>query len=710
MVAALAGLLVLPASPIFQTGSIGTTHVASPRPGSPSPVGHLQGSAAIPPGDPARERTTAAGAGLAPALGRPDSMINPVQFYTREPAPMGVADFGITGQGPGAAAYEYSSPIFQGQAVVRSMSVTISGTTSKVTAFELNAVLYLQRNGSNYTYWIQNGIHLDASSHEFTIGGAYVWNFSSPSAKLSSGEVVGAAGSILSGDTYYFMPGCGPTFPGQCSTLGLPTTLLGRILSATSSGTPYVDYQYNLGSGWVTYDNVSFAHMAGANDSGFRVDGFVPTPISAGLYYDTEWDWVGAGGGSGAVDQGSDIDLSLELWNGHNYQAVPTAWNFGSNTGETSSNVSDLLANASTVEPAADLASGPGSLGVLYNRSSVGFLNLTVPTTLPATVLVDGVPVSFHGGWANVTLDAGSHALYLQNFTNASDSFEVGAGATTFVNLTGAGRIAFTESGLPVGTAWGVSVNGTPLSSARSSVVANLPNGTYPILYTAVPGFYRTGSDPATLTLPGTSSIAIEFAPFTYGVTVSESGLPASSPWWVNASGTLVQSSGTTLQVFAPNGSTPFEAGAAYEFLGTPDQGTIRVTSGIATPVQIDFAYRPTFIVGTVVPADALVSIGGNVLTLSGGAFNDSVIPGTYAMNASASGYGLVSMSVIATPGNVTWENITLSANHTAPVNPPTVQSSGGGIPLETAVAIIVGVAIVGVAAVYLLVRRRGVG
>jgi hypothetical protein len=641
--------------------------------------------------------------GEAPTLHPQPSIVNPVKYYTKEPAPMGIADFGVTGTSPGATAYEYSSSSFQGQATVRSLSVSISGTSSKVTAFELNAVVVLQRNGTNYSYWIQNGLHLDASSDEFTIGGAYVWNFSSPGATLSAGELTGNAGSTLVSDTYYFIPGCGPTYPGQCTTLSLPSTLTGRILTSTSAGVPYVAYEYNLGSGWVTYDNVSFAHLANASDSGFRVDGFAPTPYAADLYYDAEWVWVGAGGGSASTDQGSDINMTLSSWNGHNYQAVPTAWNFGSNTGESSSNVTDVAADPL----GGHLASGPGTLGVLYNLTGVGFLNLSVPTRGPATVLVDGLAVPFQGGWANVTLPVGNHSLYLQSFTNASAEFAIVAGGTTYLNLSGAGQLTLNESGLPAGTSWGIVVNGTTRSTSGEILTLNLPNGTYPVTYSAVAGYALVGSNPASVSLPGPSRISLLFAPFTFDVTFTESGLPASTPWWVNVSGSRIQSSGATLQVTAPNGSTPYEVGSLYEFLASPNAGNILVSAGVAFPVTVAFSYRPTYIVGSVSPANAEVSVGGVVQSLAGGSFNDSVTPGSYDLVASAPGYVTERLTVTATPGNVTRENLTLAANQSSTPGPSPASSSGGGLSLLTAALLVVAVVVIAAVVVALLVRRR---
>jgi hypothetical protein len=616
---------------------------------------------------------------------------------------MGIADFGVTGTTPGASGYEYSSTSFEGKALVRSLSVSIAGSSSKVTAFELNSVVVFERNGTNYSYWIQNGLHLDAGTDEFTIGGAYVWNFSAPGATLRAGELEGNAGSTLASDTYYFIPGCGSTYPGQCSTLSLPANVTGRIVTAESDGVPYVAYEYDLGSGWVAYDNVSFPHMANASDPGFRVDGFAPTPYAASLYYDAEWVWVGAGGGSASTDQASDIDLTLSFWNGHNYQAIPTAWNFGSNTGETSTNVTDLPTNS----PGAHLASGSGTLGVLYNLSGAGFLNLSAPTRGAGTVLVDGQSIPFQHGAANLTLAIGAHSLYLQNFTNASDQFNIRAGATTPVNLSGAGEVLVNESGLSTGTLWGIDVDGAVDETTGDAVSVNLANGTYPVEYEAVAGYEIVGADPSTITLPGTSQISLTFAPFAYEVDVSESGLPDSTPWWVNVSGRLVESTGDVLSVMAPNGSTPYEAGSLYEFVASPGQGTINVSAGIGSPVTIVFSYRPTYIDGTVTPTDANVAIGGVAQVLAGGEFNASVIPGPYVLVASAPGFETTHRTVVASPGNVSWQNLTLLANRTAAPGSSGATPTWGGISVLTAALVLIAVAVVAAVAAVIVVRRR---
>ncbi|MCI4360509.1 MAG: thermopsin, partial [Thermoplasmata archaeon] len=684
-------------------GTLGTAHAAVAAVGA-----HASATPATPsgarPSSPAPSRAaTSASLGLAP---HPATKVDPLLGYSHEPAPMGIADFGVTGAQSTATAYEYSTSSFEGRATVSSMDVSITGSSSKVTAFELNEILVLRLNGVNFTYWIQNGLHVDAGSREYTIGGAYVWNFSAPGAHLSAGELRGNASSVLVSDTYYFIPGCGG-FAGQCTTLSWPATLMGRVLTSTSGGVPYVEYQYDLGSGWVTYDNVSFLHMAGATDTGFVVDGYQPTPIGSTLFYDAEWDWVGAGGGSSSVVKTSDLDLSLYYWNGENFQAVPSAWNFGGDTGETTSNVTEVRGQqGSDLAPSAHVTNGPGTLGVLYNTTNIGFLNLTLPTRSPQLVDLSGTFVPVRNGTVNLTIDAGTYGLALQNYSNATRDVLIAPGATSFVNLSGAGRVAVRESGLPDGTPWGISVDGQAQSAAASTLVFNLPNGTFPITYSAVPGYVRNSSDPVVLTAPTLSLIGIGWHPFTFTIPITEVGLPDASSWWVSAGGSVLRGSTSTLDVAAPNGSTPFEVGASYAFVAAPSSGWINISHGSYAPVEVQFTYRYGYIAGTVSPLATEITIDGAAETVTDGRFNASVLPGEFTLVANATGYATQTLQVNATAGNVTAESIVLVAlpTHGVISTPPTNPSVLSTEVLIASVAVI-GIGVVAGAVVAL--RRR---
>jgi hypothetical protein len=163
--------------------------------------------------------------------------------------------------------------------------------------------------------------------------------------------------------------------------------------------------------------------------------------------------------------------------------------------------------------------------------------------------------------------------------------------------------------------------------------------------------------------------------------------------------------------VAVPNGSTPFSVGAAYEFVATPSQGTITVIAGTFAPVDIQFSYRPTSIAGSVTPSDAELTIDGFVQTVSGGSFNDSVLPGSHSLVASAPGYVSKTVTAQATAGNVTIEHISLekSASSSNGSGGAASSSSGGlyGLSTWVGLGVVVVVAIAAVAIVLLRQRSR---
>jgi hypothetical protein len=93
--------------------------------------------------------------------------------------------------------------------------------------------------------------------------------------------------------------------------------------------------------------------------------------------------------------------------------------------------------------------------------------------------------------------------------------------------------VTFTETGLPPGS-WNVTLNGTTLSaSAPQSIVFPEINGTYPFSVGTVPGYVPTPSR-GTLTVSGAPvTETITWAPKTYPVIFSESGLLTGTPWGV---------------------------------------------------------------------------------------------------------------------------------------------------------------------------------
>ncbi|MEM3846044.1 MAG: hypothetical protein QXU98_10125, partial [Candidatus Parvarchaeota archaeon] len=96
----------------------------------------------------------------------------------------------------------------------------------------------------------------------------------------------------------------------------------------------------------------------------------------------------------------------------------------------------------------------------------------------------------------------------------------------------------FIESGLPVGTTWGVTVGNIYETSDTSIIVFDLPNATYSWKLGNVPGW--TGSPyQGSITVDGTGgNVSITFVHTLYTVTFEENGLPSGFNWYVTFNGT----------------------------------------------------------------------------------------------------------------------------------------------------------------------------
>ena len=150
--------------------------------------------------------------------------------------------------------------------------------------------------------------------------------------------------SQLGGGVGYYGDGADPTLPGNGIQLVYPSNLSAEVVASTIGGFTRVGFEYDDGFGWITYDNVTFPWTKGWTSHGFLVDGAATPP--AGDFYDAEWVLCGPGDGSSTIDEASNLSLQLEEFNGHNFESVPNAFNFGGDTGESISNVISTLPTA----------------------------------------------------------------------------------------------------------------------------------------------------------------------------------------------------------------------------------------------------------------------------------------------------------------------------------------------------------------------------
>ena len=154
--------------------------------------------------------------------------------------------------------------------------------------------------------------------------------------------------------------------------------------------------------------------------------------------------------------------------------------------------------------------------------------------------------------------------------------------------------VTFTESGLPAGTLWSVTMNSVSGTSSTASIIfSGQANGNYSYTVGAVSG-YTANPSSGSVTVNGANvTVSIAFTPTsspTYPVTFTESGLPVGMTWSV-ALGGSTQSATGSISFTEPNGTYSYTVGSISGYAATPSSGTVTV-SGSAVAVAVTFTSR----------------------------------------------------------------------------------------------------------------------
>jgi hypothetical protein len=241
--------------------------------------------------------------------------------------------------------------------------------------------------------------------------------------------------------------------------------------------------------------------------------------------------------------------------------------------------------------------------------------------------------------------------------------------------------VRFTESGLPAGTAWSVTLAGTLLTSSNSTVGTSVANGTYTFTVTALPSWNpNPASGSLTVAGAGSSNVIyftkVSSPPPQYLVTFEPTGSGSSAPWSVTL-GNLTQSGSGTLAFSVPNGTYAFLVTPPSGMTAAPSQGTLTVAgASVAETVALQdkvlppAEYTVTFVpaglgagvLWQVVLANSTQTANGNlVFSETNGTYGYSIMPPS-GMRASPS-----SGSV-----NVSGANVEVAVNLTATQGAPT--------------------------------------
>ena len=224
---------------------------------------------------------------------------------------------------------------------------------------------------------------------------------------------------------------------------------------------------------------------------------------------------------------------------------------------------------------------------------------------------------------------------------NTTGTFAVsGASITVTITFhTSFYKLSFTESGLPSGTNWSVSLNGYSIFSTGTTVSFLVTNGSYNFIFSNKAGYIPTPWYSGKATIQGASvTLLVTFvSPTTaiYYVYFSETGLAAGTSWAVTFDGITQSSTSTAIPFSVQNGTYQFTVQPVTGYTISPTSGSVTV-SGASTSKGISFTpvtgklYTITF-AESGLPASTIWSVALNgTAQSSSGSISFNVANGTY--------------------------------------------------------------------------------
>ncbi len=333
-------------------------------------------------------------------------------LYTQSPAPMGIGFFGLENISGQLVGSNYYASSFAATINITNLSVfNLADDAPSSMTFQLNTVTANTTlfGNSSYTFWTQNVASYSVRTHEISFVDN-IWNFSSPTAVMSSNAILNSTGLLYPYSGVHIA--LGPTF-----YLPPPFTLTLYLNTSEINGNNVFYFNYSIPTLGVsgTYDRVTFNSTYGmppaykAPPSYFRVSGTQLTPL--GLLYDAEIMIGGPGGGSTTTV--TDINGMMDLkyipaanpmmhptppppppppgnsnpgaaMAAKSYTNVPSAFDFGTDTGETS--VGTAIAWNSMDQVL--LSTGPSLLYGMWNVSSVASMEQFTGNVMPSNAFL----------------------------------------------------------------------------------------------------------------------------------------------------------------------------------------------------------------------------------------------------------------------------------------------------------------------------------
>ncbi len=304
-------------------------------------------------------------------------------LYPAAPAPMGIGDFGVRNTTGTAQGYILRSTSWQAVLSLNDTSALyLDDGSPDYFGIQLNTVMTNTTVAGNtsYSYWIQNVVFYSSATQQLRFIDN-IWNFSNPSTNEPASTFYQYNGTPVAPTFYYDVY---PSFNLPALNVPFPFTIhLYENSSLTEDPTTHdvwstVRFGYDIVNGTGValyqgvYDTVLFNSSVTATDNPpvpeFTVDGTAFNPV--GLLDDAEVMIGGPGGGSTTTVYAINGTERLQYLNLSTMQYTndPSAWDLGTDTGETVEGISETYNVPGTVQ----LSPGPSLLMPFWNATPGG--------------------------------------------------------------------------------------------------------------------------------------------------------------------------------------------------------------------------------------------------------------------------------------------------------------------------------------------------
>ncbi len=191
-------------------------------------------------------------------------------------------------------------------------------------------------------------------------------------------------------------------------------------------------------------------------------------------------------------------------------------------------------------------------------------------------------------------------------------------------------NVTFVENGLPSGTVWSLTINGTTITTNSTAITFHETNGSYTFTITPINGYSITPNSGTILVNGNSVNTQVTFTVLTYNVTFTESGLSSGTTWTVMLNGKsfngesinkTLNSSGNTIIFNLPNGSYSYSIQGISGYKANNYSGSVMVSGNTNIQITWTVITYPLTITQTGIPNGTEWSV-----TLTGTSFNGQYI------------------------------------------------------------------------------------